>query len=639
MLGLLRISEKSTWSFKERLHWLSLFSFLNGFVFIFFGSYYFIELQQNLALLVPSLTIPLPFFDKLGLYLHSYLNFFSYMLFLAFIIAFLSLPFAYFIRKKSIFIGLILIFFSIALSFFIFDLKIYQLHHFHVNWILITVMSDIATLNPSMTEISIVFLLLLSILLFEGLLVVIALKQRKNISFNVCRNSAMLASLGLAFCYITLILSMSNGNNIYAKQTTFYPLYHQIFNALTFNKKNKDNLFYFTNRRFKDSHTTAAKFHYPMSPLNCKPETLPPYNVIFILVDTLRFDALTPNQMPNLYQRKHQFTQFMDHWSGGNATKSGVFSLFYGIPPTYWQASIDAKTAPLINTKFKEAGYDLNLSISTQFTNPALIKNVFLNYTNIFTATTLDYAKPGTRRDMQATQHALLALNKKQVKPLFLNLYLDSVHSYCDQGTVETYFKPAIKHCNRVLSRDHSEQIAYYNQYRNTVRFVDTQIEKVFNTLDRKKLWDNSIVIITSDHGEEFDDNRQGYWGHTSNYTKFQLKVPLLIHWPNKKTKQINYRTSHYDVAPTLLEDALACKKQSETYSSGKNLFDDNNRKKYLLASSYTNSAIVTPLYTILFAAGSTLQTQTPKGKNIPNRPLDKDLLKQAWHEMNRFYD
>ncbi len=561
------------------------------------------------------------------------------MLTLSFIIAFLILPFAYFIRKKSLFILLNIISFFIALSFFIFDLKIYQLHHFHVNWVLITVMSDIATLNPSIMEIFIVFLFLLSLFLFECVLAVITLKQRRNISFNVCRNAALFASLGLLFCYGTLIVSMSNGNNIYAMQTTFYPLYHQLFSTLNFSKKNKDNLFYFTNRRFKDTHTTAAKFNYPRSPLTCKQGTIPPYNVIFILIDTLRFDALTANQMPNLYQRKHQFTQFTDHWSGGNSTKPGVFSLFYGIPATYWQASIDAKTAPLINTKFKEAGYDLNLSMSAQFNNPALIKNAFLNYTNIFTATTLDYSKPGTRRDIQATNNALLTLNKKQTKPFFLNLYLDSVHSYCDLGTVENYFKPVIKRCNRIFGRAHSERTPYYNQYRNTVRFVDKQIENVLSSLDKNKLWDNSIVIITSDHGEEFDDNKQGYWGHTSNYTQFQLKVPLLIHWPNKEIEHINYRTTHYDVSPTLLEDALACEKQSETYSSGKNLFDASNRKNYLLASSYTNSAIVTPQQTTLFTAGSTLQTQTPKGKNIPKLTIDKEILKQAWHEMNRFYD
>jgi hypothetical protein len=47
--------------------------------------------------------------------------------------------------------------------------------------------------------------------------------------------------------------------------------------------------------------------------------------------------------------------------------------------------------------------------------------------------------------------------------------------------------------------------------------------------LDKYDIDDNTIVIITADHGQEFNENKLNFWGHNGNFTKYQTQVPLII--------------------------------------------------------------------------------------------------------------
>ena len=43
--------------------------------------------------------------------------------------------------------------------------------------------------------------------------------------------------------------------------------------------------------------------------------------------------------------------------------------------------------------------------------------------------------------------------------------------------------------------------------------------------------------------------------GHNSNFSDAQIGVPLIAHFPKQESKQIKYRTTHYDIIPTLMHD------------------------------------------------------------------------------------
>lgn len=96
------------------------------------------------------------------------------------------------------------------------------------------------------------------------------------------------------------------------------------------------------------------------------------------------------------------------------------------------------------------------------------------------------------------------------------------------------------------------EEIDYYKSlYDGALKYVDNFIGKLFLELDRLRLSDNTIVVLTADHGEEFFEH--GQIGHNQMYNEV-LHVPLIIYAPGVKPAHITQIVRGIDIAPTLLE-------------------------------------------------------------------------------------
>jgi arylsulfatase A-like enzyme len=90
-------------------------------------------------------------------------------------------------------------------------------------------------------------------------------------------------------------------------------------------------------------------------------------------------------------------------------------------------------------------------------------------------------------------------------------------------------------------------------RYASEVRYVDSQIGRFLRRLDELGLADETAILFTSDHGEEFGEHG-GQW-HGDLYPE-DLRVPLLVHVPGSPARRIDAPARLIDVAPTLL-DAL----------------------------------------------------------------------------------
>jgi membrane-anchored protein YejM (alkaline phosphatase superfamily) len=121
---------------------------------------------------------------------------------------------------------------------------------------------------------------------------------------------------------------------------------------------------------------------------------------------------------------------------------------------------------------------------------------------------------------------------------------------------------------------------------------VDSLVGEAFAALDSRGLLENSVVIVTGDHGQEFNDNGQNYWGHASNFTRFQTGVPMLLHAPGLEPKVYQHRTTHFDVMPTVMRDYLGCNEPFSTYSVGNPLFEPGGRETIVM-SEYADFAIM----------------------------------------------
>lgn len=90
--------------------------------------------------------------------------------------------------------------------------------------------------------------------------------------------------------------------------------------------------------------------------------------------------------------------------------------------------------------------------------------------------------------------------------------------------------------------------------YAADILYVERQIERVLEWLDESGRAEETIVVLTSDHGEEFYDH--GAWNHGGSAFDEVLRMPLVIRMPGTAPAglRVEELTRHIDVMPTLLD-------------------------------------------------------------------------------------
>ncbi len=93
----------------------------------------------------------------------------------------------------------------------------------------------------------------------------------------------------------------------------------------------------------------------------------------------------------------------------------------------------------------------------------------------------------------------------------------------------------------------------FTNLYDASVSFADANLGKVVAELKRRGLWEKSLFIVLSDHGEELGDH--GDWTHDQSLYEELMHVPLLIHFPGggRAGSRVADHVSLVDIMPTIL--------------------------------------------------------------------------------------
>jgi membrane-anchored protein YejM (alkaline phosphatase superfamily) len=181
-----------------------------------------------------------------------------------------------------------------------------------------------------------------------------------------------------------------------------------------------------------------------------------------------------------------------------------------------------------------------------------------------------------------------------------------------------------------------SEQERERTRYLTAVHYIDSLFGGVIDDLERRKLLDRTVVVITSDHGMEFDDSGLGFIGHNTAFSEYQLHTPFVIRWPGRPPARVTRRTSHNDLAPTLMTELFRCANPPSDYSSGHSLFSDTEWS-WLIAASYTDFAVIEPDRVIVVLPAS-YEIRDRSYRLVPNATLPRDALRAAMREMSRFY-
>jgi arylsulfatase A-like enzyme len=170
--------------------------------------------------------------------------------------------------------------------------------------------------------------------------------------------------------------------------------------------------------------------------------------------------------------------------------------------------------------------------------------------------------------DEEAHRNAIRWLEERDDSPFFFWVHYNAPHEeyspppahdvftrpdYRGKATGErTYLDGVTLSGKRPEQKDLDRVVALYD---GEVRYADSMLGEVWETLSREGLLESSIVVFTSDHGEELLQHNN-YFYHSCSIYESVLHIPLVIRFPDQSLSgvRISQLVENIDITPTLLE-------------------------------------------------------------------------------------
>lgn len=346
----------------------------------------------------------------------------------------------------------------------------------------------------------------------------------------------------------------------------------------------------------KDFRVKKSYLDYPKKDIKL-PDNISEYykNVVIIVIDSLRFDMLTPEVTPNIYEFSKASLNFTNHYSGGNSTRFGIFSMFYGIYGYFWHDFLADRKAPVLMDVLKKAGYQFGVLSATSLTFPEFRKTAFINISESVQDTYV-VENISDREKIMVQRFKNFRKNLSHDTPYFSFIFFDAPHA---RRYPEEFRKFDVKNSEtNYLSVGRKNAEDKKNAYKNAIFYDDKLSGDILDFLVKVGDMKNTIVIITGDHGEEFYEN--GHFGHNNSFSDYQTKVPFIMYVPGIEPKKNGYLTAHYDLVPTIM-NMLNVKNDEFDYSFGKDMLKDTQRGSVVICN-WSNCAIKDADATLVFS-------------------------------------
>lgn len=112
----------------------------------------------------------------------------------------------------------------------------------------------------------------------------------------------------------------------------------------------------------------------------------------------------------------------------------------------------------------------------------------------------------------------------------------------------------------------------------------------------------------------------------------------MIYYAPKCKPGKRNYRTTHYDISPTILQQTIGVQNPTSDYSMGKNLHDSASRDWHLVGSDLYYAFILNDGTIVEKQGTGNIKIMDKQMNTISDYPLDARKLNQVIMNMNRFF-
>ena len=282
------------------------------------------------------------------------------------------------------------------------------------------------------------------------------------------------------------------------------------------------------------------------------PNTTKRPNVFFYLIDALRADHLQPygyekEISPNIAQFAGESVLFERAYAQSSWTRPAVTSILTGLYPsthgTMDRADMIAESIPTLQSLLRAAGYRMN-----GFNAQPNVGKVF-GFQRSF-----DFYKliADSHSGQVYSQIEDFLSHDEFVAPAFTYVHVIDTHR---PYSPLPQFAPKMQDCRaeKEISRQLKMDCALL-LYNSLIFQSDFYFGVFLDLLKKKNLYEDSLIILTADHGESFMEH--GMFGHGKSVFETEIRVPLLIRFPGgrfAKTRVADV-VQHIDLLPTILE-------------------------------------------------------------------------------------
>jgi len=316
-------------------------------------------------------------------------------------------------------------------------------------------------------------------------------------------------------------------------------------------------------------------------------------NIILIAIDTLRADHLgcygyTKGTSPNIDQFAKDSVVFENCFAVGIPTHPAYTTIMTGVHPLIHKIVCHAgkvdlsPTITMLSEYLNRYGY-VTIAVDNLATAERIARAGWFarGYRYYFSTGGITVISQGVKINAEVVNEAVfealeLALKKDGDKGFFMFIHYWDPHApylpprrYIEKfyegdpskGDVEDRLKKTLWGRHLLsgwvgeLARSGVKDKSYIDaSYDAEIAYVDEKIGELLARIDELGLTDDTVVMLTADHGESLGEH-EIYYDHHGLY-EWDVKVPLIIRYPSRIPKGVRVKAmvSHMDITPTLLE-------------------------------------------------------------------------------------